>query len=519
MKNSLYQFNINKVRKDYKKRNQNQNEIEFSSTNSATEDKKPEKIINQSENIINEKQKKLYEFDINENEFSSTKSRTEDKKNEKENEQKIIKSNEVTIISNKKEEKNLSNSIEEKIPINIIKNKSYNFKDNLETNYTTEQSVFKNPTKPSYYIPFKKIFKEDNKKIDMDELKFNNNKSKLNQVENIRKRTEKNKIFTEENSNSYTNYINPGFPGDNKNEYNSQNFLNLQNNSNNLLGYLKINEAEKKFIQFAQIGLMSLFNGGNSNNYLLNMLINNGINNYISLFNYNQFNPFNNNMNFYGNNIYGNYFQNNNIINSLQNQKNINSFNNINNPEKYTITLKSKTNDPSIEKIAKIQVTTSFIKDNSKVKQENNDNPKSQNQKNVINFNDIINGKEKRTVVRLNPIPPNYSSFDVCKLLDIYLKTESGKNQRIYKALYTPLCKVIGKNLGYCFVMMVKPKYVIDFYNVFNGKIFGKKKCKKPCKVIWADIQGEVFLKASEDDPIRKPIIFKDIIIDKDDDK
>lgn len=34
----------------------------------------------------------------------------------------------------------------------------------------------------------------------MDELKFNNNKSKLNQVENIRKRTENNKIFTEENS-------------------------------------------------------------------------------------------------------------------------------------------------------------------------------------------------------------------------------------------------------------------------------------------------------------------------------
>ena len=59
--------------------------------------------------------------------------------------------------------------------------------------------------------------------------------------------------------------------------------------------------------------------------------------------------------------------------------------------------------------------------------------------------------------------------------------------------------------------MLVKPKYVIDFYNTFNGKCFGKKKCKKPCKVIWADKQGEEFLKVSEDDPIRKPIIFKDI--------
>ena len=126
--------------------------------------------------------------------------------------------------------------------------------------------------------------------------------------------------------------------------------------------------------------------------------------------------------------------------------------------------------------------------------------------------NDIIDGKEKRTVVRLEPIRQNYSRYDVIKLLDNYLKIESGKNQRIYNALYVPLCKVLGKNMGYCFVMMVKPKYVIDFYNVFNGKIFGKKICKKPCKVTWADIQGEEFLDPNEDDPFRKPIIFKDII-------
>ena len=126
-------------------------------------------------------------------------------------------------------------------------------------------------------------------------------------------------------------------------------------------------------------------------------------------------------------------------------------------------------------------------------------------------FEDIKSGIETRTVVRLNPIPPNFSSFDVSKLLDKYLKIENGKNQRIYKALYTPLCKVIGKNLGYCFVMMASPKYVIDFYKTFNGTTFGLKKCYKPCNVIWADFQGEDFLKLNKDDPIRKPIIFKDI--------
>ena len=150
------------------------------------------------------------------------------------------------------------------------------------------------------------------------------------------------------------------------------------------------------------------------------------------------------------------------------------------------------------------------MKDNKKIQQEN-EAKKEKNIKNIINIEDIKTGKETRTVVRLNPIPPNYSSFDISKLIDKYLKIESGKNQRIYKALYTPLCKIIGKNLGYCFVMMAQPKYVIDFYNTFNGKIFGKKKCKKPCNVIWADKQGDDFLKTTEDDPIRKPIIFKDI--------
>ena len=59
--------------------------------------------------------------------------------------------------------------------------------------------------------------------------------------------------------------------------------------------------------------------------------------------------------------------------------------------------------------------------------------------------------------------------------------------------------------------MMAKPKYVVDFYKLFNGKCFGIKNCKKPCNVIWADIQGDKFLKLNEDDPLRKPIIFNDI--------
>ena len=57
-------------------------------------------------------------------------------------------------------------------------------------------------------------------------------------------------------------------------------------------------------------------------------------------------------------------------------------------------------------------------------------------------------------------------------------------------------------NLGYCFVMMVKPKYVIEFYNTFNGKNFKKKNCNKIIQVIWAEQQGDDFLNKS-DDPLK----------------
>ena len=101
-------------------------------------------------------------------------------------------------------------------------------------------------------------------------------------------------------------------------------------------------------------------------------------------------------------------------------------------------------------------------------------------------------------------------------LLDKFLKIESGKNQRIYKTLCLRQDKFMRKNLGYCFVMMVKPKLVFEFYKAFNRKILGEKNAKKPCKVIWA-IQGEEFLKFNGDDPFIKPIILKDIINDEDD--
>ena len=123
---------------------------------------------------------------------------------------------------------------------------------------------------------------------------------------------------------------------------------------------------------------------------------------------------------------------------------------------------------------------------------------------------DLINlGIEKRTCVRLFPIPHKFSPFDIIRLLDKYLKTKPGK--RIYSSIYVPLTKVIGKNIGFCFVNLVSPKYVVEFYEVFNGETF--RKCKKPCSVIFSDKQNVDILN-KEENPLRKPIFFNDIIKD-----
>jgi hypothetical protein len=170
----------------------------------------------------------------------------------------------------------------------------------------------------------------------------------------------------------------------------------------------------------------------------------------------------------------------------------------------YKFSYKEKAND-SIQKV--------FIKTTPLKKEKENciKEEKKILEKNIIKLEDIISGKENRTVVRINHIPQKLSTFHISKLFDKYLNKDNINNKKIYKAIYTPLSKVIGKNIGYSFVMMVKPKYVIDFYNTFNGRSLNKKNNKKPCSVVWADLQGEDFLKVS-DDPLRSPIIFKDAI-------
>ena len=157
-----------------------------------------------------------------------------------------------------------------------------------------------------------------------------------------------------------------------------------------------------------------------------------------------------------------------------------------------------------------------YILDNkgqSQQKEENNKISIPENKikpENIINIESILSGKEKRTFLRLHPIPKTLSVYDIIKIIDKNLKTIPGK--RIYNAIYVPQTKTIGKNLGYCFINLIKPKYVIEFHKIFNGFYFHYKNFKKPCHVIFSTNQE---VDTSNKDPTRRQIIFNDTIRDE----
>ena len=332
----------------------------------------------------------------------------------------------------------------------------------------------------------------ENKKPETNKINIKENEDKKNEKKDIHY-----KQSTINNSNNNNNNLISNINLSNNNNNSNNNIMQTNNlnlhksnyinnfgynpnitliNTINIINYLntKFNELKiisKELNDLKKFGLSLLFDSNNVNHYLSNF-INININNNPNIL------PITNDIN-------------NNII------LNQNNPNNLENKGQIYIKTEYINQHPKEKKIVKIK---NKIPD-----------------KNIINIDDIISKKETRTVVRLSPIPPHYSVFDISKLLDKYLKIEKNKNQRIYKALYTPLSKSIGKNLGFCLIMMVKPKYVIQFYNTFNGLKFNKKKCKKECSVVWADNQKDDIM--NSDDPLKSPIIFNDTIIDSDEDE
>ena len=127
----------------------------------------------------------------------------------------------------------------------------------------------------------------------------------------------------------------------------------------------------------------------------------------------------------------------------------------------------------------------------------------------VINLDNIIQGKDKRTTVMVRHIPNKYTSEILLEEIDVVCKNK-------YDFFYLPIDNVNNCNLGYAFINFVNPLHIINFYQKFKSRKWKFYKSHKECDLTFAKFQGKSELTANLEknmnkinDKKRLPIIFQ----------
>ena len=108
----------------------------------------------------------------------------------------------------------------------------------------------------------------------------------------------------------------------------------------------------------------------------------------------------------------------------------------------------------------------------------------------IINIKDIIQGREKRTSVRIKNIPVKYSNQDFMKEIDTRMGFNMNIHYRNYDLFYLPMNYSNTRNLGYAFINFVDPICIIDFLYRFKGIKLKSNNCHKECQITFAKYQG-----------------------------
>ena len=103
-------------------------------------------------------------------------------------------------------------------------------------------------------------------------------------------------------------------------------------------------------------------------------------------------------------------------------------------------------------------------------------------EKQVLNLDDIVSGKDTRTTVMIRNIPIKYTD----EILIEALKEFNGK----YDCLYMPFDYEKNGNKGYAFINFVNPLHILYFYEKFNGKKWIHFESSKICELNCAHFQG-----------------------------
>ena len=103
-------------------------------------------------------------------------------------------------------------------------------------------------------------------------------------------------------------------------------------------------------------------------------------------------------------------------------------------------------------------------------------------EKQILNLDDIVTGKDMRTTVMIRNIPIKYTD----EILNEALVEFHGK----YDCLYMPYDYEKNGNKGYAFINFVNPLHILYFYEKFNGKKWVHFESSKICELNCAHFQG-----------------------------
>jgi hypothetical protein len=180
-----------------------------------------------------------------------------------------------------------------------------------------------------------------------------------------------------------------------------------------------------------------------------------------------------------------------NLLPELKDSHNSNTNNNFNFPDK-----KTKNNNIAIE-INSINNNknnsngnNSYNFTNNKMKTGFNKNMNNANnnikgqkgEKQILNLDDIVSGKDTRTTIMIRNIPIKYTD----EILNEALKEFQGK----YDCLYMPYDYEKNGNKGYAFINFVNPLHILLFYERFNGSKWQHFESPKICELNMAHFQG-----------------------------
>ena len=115
---------------------------------------------------------------------------------------------------------------------------------------------------------------------------------------------------------------------------------------------------------------------------------------------------------------------------------------------------------------------------------EQNTNINNENNNNLINIENIILGKDKRTTLMIKNIPNKYTLNVIIKEININFKNK-------YDLFYLPIDYANKCNLGFAFINFVNSFYIIEFYNLYIGKKWKYFNSEKKCDLLYAKIQGK----------------------------